>query len=128
MRKSGESSLDVEVNSQGEGRYKLSDFPNGQTGTFLLTKPQFAALLKRLERFQREAEPFNFKSVKRIFERTCPKGVPTVTDAGGFWIHWQGPNYNRHYFADFECDFERNSVRNRELLNILQSLPVHLRI
>jgi hypothetical protein len=68
--------------------------------------------------------PLNGESVNRVLEERCPKGVPNVTDAGGFWVRWTGPGYQRHYTADFGCDHERNRARNEELRDIMRSLPV----
>ena len=124
MRQSGWSAVDVEIDSRGVGRYELSDFPKKRAGSFSLTAQQNAALLKRLEPFQRKAEPLTDEGIKRELEARCPEGVPSVTDAGGFWVHWVGPNYDRHYSVDFGCDYERNRVRNDELRDILQSLPI----
>jgi hypothetical protein len=126
MRQSGWSAIDVEIDSRGVGRYELSDFPKKQAGSFSLTPQQHAALMKRLEPFQRKAEPLTDESINRVLEARCPKGVPSVTDAGGFWVHWVGLNYDHHYSADFGCDYERNRARNDELRDILRSLPVRL--
>ena len=63
-------------------------------------------------------------SVARMIEFRCPEGVPEITDAGGFWVHWVGPGYDRHYSADFGCDHERNRTRNDELRSVLQALPL----
>lgn len=128
MRLSGWSAVDVEIDSRGVGRYELSDFPKKQAGSFTLTPQQHAALLKRLEPFQREASPLTDKSIKRALEARCPEGVPSVTDAGGFWVHWVGPDYDRHYSADLGCDYQRNSSRNDDLRAILRSLPIGLTI
>jgi len=125
MRQSGWSAVDVKIDSRGAGRYELSDFPK-KAGSFSLTPQQHAALLKRLEPFQREAEPMTEESIKRVLDVRCPEGLPSVTDAGGLWVHWVGPNYDRHYSADFGCDYERNRARNDELRGILRSLPIQL--
>jgi hypothetical protein len=126
MRESGWSAVDVEIDGRGLGRYELSNFPRKQAGSFSLTPQQRVVLLKRLEPFQRQAEPLTADTIKRVLDARCPKGVPSVTDAGGFWVHWMGPNYDRHYSADFGCDYERNRARNDELRAILRSLPVRL--
>lgn len=124
IRESGWSAVDIEIDSRGMGRYVFSDPPKQQTGSFSLTPQQRAALLKRLEPYQRQAEPLSEESLKRIIEARCPAGVPDVTDAGGFWVRWVGRNYDHHYSADFGCDHERNRARNDELRDILRSLPI----
>lgn len=126
MRQSGWSAVDVEIDNRGIGRYELSDFPKKQAASFTLTPQQHAALLKRLEPFQQEAEPLTDESINRVLEARCPKSAPSVTDAGGFWVHWVGSNYDRHYSADFGCDYERHRARNDELRGILRSLPIRL--
>jgi hypothetical protein len=126
MRQSGWSAVDVEIDSRGLGRYELTDFPKKEAGSFSLSPQQRAALLKRLEPFQRQAEPLTDETIKRVLEARCPKGVPSVTDAGGFWVHWTGPDYDRHYSADFGCDYKRNRARNDALRGILRSLPIRL--
>ncbi len=126
MRQSGWSAVDVEIDSRGVGHFQLSGFHKKHAGSFSLTPQQHAALLKRLEPFQREAEPLTDESSKRVLEARCPEGIPRVTDAGAFWVHWVGSNFDRHYLADFGCDYERNRARNDELRGILRSLPIRL--
>jgi len=126
LRQSGESAIDIEIDTRGVGRYELSNFPKKQAGSFSLTAQQHAALLKQLEPFQKEAEPLTDESIERVLEARCPEGVPSVTDAGGFWVHWVGPDYDSHYSADFGCDYERLRARNDELRGILRSLPIRL--
>ena len=128
LRESGWSAVEVAIDDRGVGRYELSDFPEKRAGSFTLTAQQHAALLKRLERFQRQAEPITDGSIKRVLEARCPRGMPSVTDAGGFWIRWTGAAYDRHYTADFGCDYVRNRARNDELKSILRSLPIPLQI
>jgi hypothetical protein len=128
MKWSGWESVEVEVNRQGEGRYRLSHgtpgHPRGRAGSFSISQQQFKGLLDRLRPFQRQAVPLTSQSVREILEGSCPAGVPNVTDAGGFWAHWTGPHLNSHYSADFGCDHERQRARNEQLNAILQSLPV----
>ena len=127
LRISGWSALDVEVNSRGEGRYRLGEpFPKGRGASFALPPDRFTALVERLEPFQRQAVPVTATSVEAFISRTCPEGVPFATDAGGVWIRWIGPGFDRHYGADLGCDPERNAARNEELLGLVRSLPVPL--
>jgi hypothetical protein len=81
-------------------------------------------LLQRLAPFRREAAPLTEKSAGEMVDRACPPGTPYVTDAGGIWIHWIGPKSDLHYLADFSCDPRRYAARNRELRDIMRSLPV----
>jgi hypothetical protein len=127
LRVSGWSSVDVEVNRRGEGRYHLSEpLPNGRGGSFSIQPQQFTALVERLQPFRRQAVPLTDESAQEFINRECPEGVPFVTDAGAVWVHWTGPNFDEHFLADLGCDAERNAARNRELLNAVKSLPVPL--
>ena len=127
MNLSGWSAVEVEIDSRGEGRYRLSNpVPSGRSGTFSLSPQQFAALVERLRPFQRQSVPLTEESIAGILEFRCPEGLPQVIDAGGFWIRWTGPEYDHHYVADFGCDHERNRARNDRLRGIMESLPVPL--
>ena len=127
LRVSGWSAVDVEVNSRGEGKYHLSHpLPNGRGGSFSVQPQQFTALIERLQPFQRQAVPVTDKSTREFIDRTCPKGVPFVTDAGAVWVHWIGPGFDQHYLADLGCDARRNTARNKALLDVVKSLPVPL--
>lgn len=124
MKQSGWSSIEVEINNQGQGRYRVSDFPRERRGSFTISPQQFTALVQRLEPFQRQSEAMNEESITRMLEFRCPEGMPGVTDAGGFWVRWMAAGYDRHYAADFGCDHERNRARNDELRRILETLPI----
>ncbi|MFL6858071.1 MAG: hypothetical protein ACJ8EB_09215 [Allosphingosinicella sp.] len=127
LRLSGWSAVEVEVNKRGEGKYHLSEPPpHGKDGSFSLQPRQFALLVARLRPFQRQAVPLTARSAQELIDRTCPQGVPFVTDAGAVWVHWTGPGLDRHYLADLGCDAKRNAARNKELLDALKSLPVPL--
>lgn len=124
MRESGWTSVDVQINRRGEGQYQMSLYPSEKKGSFSVSPRQFAALVTRLRPFQEQAVPMNDQSIRKIFEFRCPKELPDVTDAVGFWIRWVGTNYDRHYSVDFGCDYERNRVRNNQLRSILEDLPI----
>jgi hypothetical protein len=125
MRLSGWSAMDVEVNSQGEGRYHFNEpYPDGRSGSFSIPPQQFAELVERLKTYRRQAVPMTDKSVQEFIEITCPKGLPRVTDVGAVWVHWVGSASDQHFLADLGCDAERNAARNKELLGIVRSLPV----
>lgn len=127
IKLSGWSAVEVEINRRGEGRYQLSDpAPAGRSGTFSLSPQKFAALVERLRPFQRQSVRLTEESIAQVLESRCPEGLPEVTDAGGFWIRWTGPEYDHHYAADFGCDHERNRARNDRLRGIMESLPVPL--
>lgn len=127
LRLSGWEALDVEVNRQGEGRWRLSEpIPNGRTGAFRITAQQFARLVERLAVYRRQAAPMTDESMLEMMRRTCPAGVHFITDQGAVWVHWTGSNVNDHYSADLGCDPERNARRNEDLMSILQTLPVPL--
>jgi len=98
MRQAGAwSSVDVKVNSRGEGHYEAQVFgPSPRRGSFSLTTEQFRGLIERLRPFQEKAVPLTDKSVTGMLQEECPKGVPSVTDAGGFWIRWSGPTADQH--------------------------------
>jgi hypothetical protein len=118
------SSLRVQIDKQGVGRYELSDYLENKAGTFTITPQQYVALLKRLEPFQRESWPMTDESGVRALDASCPNGVPMIADAGMLWVHWIGEDYSRHYVADYGCDYKRNRTRNEELRSIVQSLPI----
>ena len=126
MRLSGWSGVDIAVDSQGKGEYRLSDYPHQKGGSFSITPEQFNRLVQRIEPFRRQAVPFTDKSAREFIDQKCPKGVPFTTDAGAVWLHWVGPSSDQHYLADLGCDADRNAVRNKELLSIVKSLPVPL--
>lgn len=125
LRLSGWSGLDVEVNRQGEGRYRLSEpFPDGRTGAFQITAQQFTGLVDRLAEYRRRAVPMTDQSAREFMKRRCPDRTHFVTDRGAVWVRWSGPNTDKHYMADLGCDPERNAARNENLISILRSLPV----
>jgi hypothetical protein len=126
LRQSGETSLDIQVNRQGESRYEDSGYDPSQRrrGTFRVSAQQYDDLVARLAVYRRESVPMNDDSLRALMRQTCPAGVDFVTDSGGIWVHWIGPGTNEHYFADLGCDRERNARRNEDLRSILRSLPV----
>lgn len=124
LRLSGGSSLDVEVNSQGEGRYLLTDYPRRRNGTFSLTQQQYDGLVERLAVYRREAVPMSESSMRGFMRLQCPAGANFIYDRGAVWVHWIGPNVDEHYLVDLGCDPERNAGRNADLWSILRSLPV----
>ena len=124
MRASGWTSVDVQINRRGEGHYQMSLYPSEKKGSFFVSPQQFADLVNRLRPFQEQAAPINDQSIRKILDFRCPEELPDVTDAGGFWIRWVGLNYDRHYSADFGCDYKRNRVRNKQLRSILDDFPI----
>jgi hypothetical protein len=126
LRRSGWTSLDVEVNRHGESRYEDfdPDLHRRRRGAFRLSAQQFDDLVARLAAYRRESVPMNDDSLRALMRQTCPAGVDFVTDSGGILVHWIGPGTNEHYFADLGCDRERNAPRNEDLRSILRSLPV----
>ena len=68
--------------------------------------------------------PFSDESAREFIERTCPEGVPSITDAGAFYARWLSANSDTQYLADFGCDYERYADRNRDILNLVKSLPL----
>ncbi|HYI40861.1 MAG TPA: hypothetical protein VE053_11140 [Allosphingosinicella sp.] len=125
IRVSGESAVDIAVDGGGEGSFRLSEpFPGGRSGTFSVTPEQFQRLRERLERYRRQAVPTTDESAREFVERTCPRDVPFVTDAGGVYVRWIGSTSDQHFLADLGCDRERRKWRNQDLLGIVRSLPV----
>jgi hypothetical protein len=125
MRLSGWSSLDIVIDAEGNGTFEDSEpYPDGKTGRFKLTESELLELLAKLEPYRTQAVPISEESAMGFFERTCPKGVPKVTDAGAFYARWLTANHDIHYLADFGCDHERLADRNRELLQIVEGLPI----
>ena len=125
MRLYGWSSLDVVIDAEGNGTYKDSEpYPDGTTGRFKLTRAELLELHAKLKPYRNQAVPFSEESAMGFIEQTCPKGLPTVTDRGGFYARWLIANYYIHYAADFGCDHERLANRNRELLKIVEGLPI----
>ncbi|HEX8214810.1 MAG TPA: hypothetical protein VF582_04985 [Allosphingosinicella sp.] len=127
MRRSGWSAVDIELNSRGEGRYRLSQpDPEGRDGEFSITPRQFTTLLERLAVYRRQAVPMSEQSARQFIETSCPPGTPFVTDAGAIWIRWIGQNSDEHYLADLGCGRDAHARRNEELIGIIHSLPLPL--
>ena len=125
MRLSGWSSLDVVIDAGGNGTFKDSEPPpDGTKGGFKLTRAELLELLAKLKPYRKQAVPFSEESAMRFIDEVCPKGVPTVTDAGAFYVRWQSANNDVHYLADFGCDHERLADRNSELFEIVEGLPI----
>ena len=102
----------------------MRPLPDGTGGSFSIPRSQFSSLVRRLEPFRKQ-----HVSAKELHDfavglNACPLGTPFTYDAGAIWIHWRGPNEDENYFAELGCDPKRNAARNRELLNIFESLPV----
>ena len=99
--------------------------PGGTSGSFSIQPQQFASIVQRLEPFRKQAVPVTEKSLAEIVRgEACPDGTPFMTDAGGVWVRWIGPSYDKHYLADFGCDPDRKAARNKALLMIVESFPV----
>ena len=125
MRLSGWSSLDVVIDAGGNGTYKDSEpNPDGTKGGFKLTHAELRVMLSKLRPYRKQAVPYTQESAMRFIEQGCPKGVPKITDAGAFYVRWQSADEDVHYLADFGCDHERLAVRNGELREILEGLPI----
>ncbi len=125
MRLSGWSSLDIVIDNEGNGRYTDSEpFPDGTTGRFKLTQGQLTEVRASLQTYREQSVPFSEESAMEFIERTCPTGVPYVTDAGAFYARWVTANYDSHYLADFGCDHERLADRNGKLRRIIEGLPI----
>lgn len=125
MRHSGWSSLDVVIDAEGNGSYKDSEpYPDGTTGRFKLSRAAMIKLHEQLRPYRNQAVPFSEESAMGFIERTCPKGVPYVTDAGAFYARWITATDDIHYVADFGCDHKRWADRNRELLQVVEDLPI----
>ena len=127
IRVSGWSSADISMNRQGEGSYHLSKpRPDGKSGTFSFAPQRFDQIRQRLEPYRRTAVPFTDQSARNFALYECPKGVPFVTDAGGVYVRWIGPKSDQHFLADLGCDADKNATRNKDLLAIVESLPIPL--
>ncbi|HYW15057.1 MAG TPA: hypothetical protein VE891_02745 [Allosphingosinicella sp.] len=128
IRVSGWSAVDIAVDRGGKGSFRLSEpSPSGRAGSFSVTPLRFQRLRERLERYRNQAVPMTDESARKFIEKECPQDVPFVTDAGGVYIRWIGPDLDQHFMADLGCDRERQESRNKELLDIVKSLPVPLR-
>lgn len=127
IRVSGWSAVDISLNRNGKGKYHLSEpRPEGKGGSFSISPQQFDQIQRRLESFRQTAVPFSDQSARKFALYECPEGIPFATDAGGVYIHWAGPKSDQHYLADLGWDPETNAARNKELLAIVESLPVPL--
>lgn len=125
MRLSGWSSLDIVIDEEGNGTYRDSEpFPDGATGSFKLDQDELAEVLASLQLYREQSVPFSDESAMEFIERTCPEDVPSVTDAGAFYARWFTANSDTHYMADFGCDHERHADRNRDILKLVNSLPI----
>lgn len=125
IRLSGWTAMDIQLNREGMGSFQLSRLPDGNNGSFSITRQQFERFVERLEPFREEAVPLTEESgMAYALGGDCPEGAPWVTDAGAVWIHWVGPDSDEHYLAEFGCDRERNAARNQQLRDIIFSLPV----
>lgn len=114
----------VIVDSTGEARFFVDERTKTQrTGSFKLPPGDFVRLIDRLEAYRSEAKPTK-QAIESFLNTTCPRGVLQVTDQGTLSIRWTGPRYDRALFADLGCDYRRHERRNREVLGILQALPL----
>lgn len=125
LRLSGWTSLDIVIDGEGNGTYRDSEpSPNGTTGRFKLNQEKLTEILTTLQHFRERSVPFSDESAMRLIERTCPEGVPSVTDHGAFYVRWFAANSDTHYMADLGCDYKRYADRNRDILELVQSLPI----
>ncbi len=125
MRRSGESSLDISLDRQGDGRFRINAYPaSSRDGTFALKPEQVDRLIERLKPFRTQAVVRDEASLKRFIHGTCPAGTPVVTDAGAIYIRWIGSNSDWHYLAELGCERDRHKARNDELRSILSSFPI----
>ncbi|GEN99944.1 hypothetical protein NSE01_17770 [Novosphingobium sediminis] len=124
MRRSGWSSIDVSINSAGVVNYRLSKpYPNGKTGTVHITHDQFTEFVDSLEVYRAKAEPYRDESAVRFVKAECPPKLWT-TDQGAMYIRWFGPQYDAHFLMDFGCDVDRNAIRNRQMRQKFERLPL----
>jgi hypothetical protein len=125
IRFSGRLTEDVIIERGGRSHFELNrPLPDGKTGFFRVTPAQFDEARRRLEPFRRHAVPVTAETSQAILRQICPAGVPFVYDAGAVYVRWAGPGVDQHYLADLGCDRERQAGRNRDLIAILNSLPV----
>lgn len=127
FRESGWTGTDIEIDSSGAGQYHISQpFPDGSQGSFSISADEFSQLVRRLDRYRRQAVPVTDESMEAFMYGNCsPADTENfVYDAGALWIRWVGPGFDEHYLADFECDPDRYRERNADLGDILQSLPI----
>jgi len=125
IRLSGWSSLDIVIDEEGNGAYRDSEpHPDGTSGRFELDEAELTELLARLRPYRDQSVPVSDENALEFIDRTCPEGVPLTFDAGAFYARWLTTKADTHYFADFGCDHERLLERNRELLDIVNGLPI----
>lgn len=120
------SGVAIEVTRQGAGTHERTNGPGGEvSGSFVIAPQEFQRLQSTLEPFRRKAVPYSAQNVRAYLTRSCPKGAQFTTDQGVFWVRWVSRSTDQLYFADLGCDPAHNAKRNSQLLNMLNSFPVH---
>lgn len=106
------------INKDGKGSFYSSH--TGGEG-FAITPEAFRRLEARLAKYRDQAKPKNKLDLNADF---CPPPLPHVTDNGMIVVRWIGAGADDILVIDSGCDRERHAARNRDLLAIIDTLPV----
>lgn len=109
------------LNANGEASIARSDAP--REVDFTVPLQQFQQVVSRLEQFRRRAVPPS-EGTAAMMAATCPDNVPYMADAGAITVTWFFDESEQFYWADLECDYEKNARRNEELRAIIASVSV----
>ena len=102
MRISGWSSLDVVIDADGHGSFEVSEpFPKGKNGSFQISRAEFLQVLEKLEPYRVQSEEFSDEGIAAYIDRRCPEGIPSVTDAGAFYVRWKTEKTDQHFLIQF---------------------------
>lgn len=112
----------IVVRRDGRGEIRSE---SGLERKFRLTASQFQRLESDLRSWKSDAQPVNDASIQHMMEwGNCRPGDLSVSDAGGMYLRWQGPELNVHQNIYFGCLAERNAVRYRRLEEAVDRLPI----
>ena len=114
----GAGNRNATVNKDGKGKFH---FAHAGDEPFTITPQTFRQIEARLASYRSGATPKTKLDLNASF---CPDPLPHATDQGFITVRWIGPDADEFLIIDRGCDRDRNAARNRDLLAILDMLPV----
>jgi len=83
----GDSALDISIDPDGDGRFRINRYPKVEVGRFHVTSAQYADFRARLDVFRVDAKPFTPEALSAGTNQ-CGDGSLAISDAGGIVVRW----------------------------------------
>lgn len=114
IRKYGESALDISVDYDGNGRFRINRWPKVEVGTFKLAAEQYADFRHRLDSFRQDAKPFDPANLEPG-TNACEDGSRAISDTGGILVRWVEPGRDDILRVKLGCPMASTKQRDEQL-------------